>query len=160
LTKSWGFTLLAVASLGLGLGANTALFSLVDALLLRSLPVADPDRLVLIQRSAPNGKPPQIDAASLDVIRGVTNIYQDAALTTWLPSPDVTIDNAPEPSRQNFVATPTFFSALGVRAQAGRLESPDAAPVAVISDRYWRARFAGHRDVIGRALVVNGRAYA
>ena len=50
LRKSWGFTVLAVASLGFGLGTNTALFSLVDALLLRSLPVADPIRLVLIQR--------------------------------------------------------------------------------------------------------------
>ena len=51
LTKNWGFTALAVASLGIGLGANTALFSLVDALLLRSLPVSDPARLVLVQRT-------------------------------------------------------------------------------------------------------------
>ncbi len=62
LTKSWGFTTLAVASLGIGLGANTALFSLIDALLLRSLPVADPARLVLVQRTAANGKAVPIDA--------------------------------------------------------------------------------------------------
>src|SRR5262245_51530352 len=150
LTKSWGFFLLAVASLGLGLGANTALFSLVDALLLRSLPVADAERLVLIQRTIAGGKPAPVDAASLDVIRGLTNIYADAALTTALPSPAVTIDNAQEPSRQVFAATPTFFRTLGVRADFGRLEMADAAPVAIISNRYWLARFGADRRIIGR----------
>src|SRR5262249_38598463 len=86
LTKNWGFALLAVASLGLGLGANTALFSLVDALLLRSLPVADPDHLVLIQRTIAGGKPAPIDAASLDAIRGLRNIYAGAALSSALPA--------------------------------------------------------------------------
>src|SRR5262245_40902736 len=141
LRKSWGFTLLAVASLGLGLGANTALFSLVDALLLRSLPVKEPARIVLIQRSAANGKPPLIDAGPLAVIRGLTTIYEDAALTSALPSPAVSIDNQQEPSRQVFAATSTFFTTLGVSAQAGRLEASDQTPVAIISDRYWRTRF-------------------
>jgi predicted permease len=160
LTKSWGFTLLAVASLGLGLGANTALFSLVDALLLRSLPIADPARLVLIQRTITNGKPVPLDAAALDVIRGLTNIYSDAALTTALPSAAVTIDDAQEPARQVFVATPAFFVTLGIAAELGRLELSDATPVAIISDRYWRARFGADRDVIDRAIVVNGDRYA
>jgi predicted permease len=160
LTRNWGFTLLAVASLGLGLGANTALFSLVDALLLRSLPVADPAHLALIQRTDANGKTAPIDAGSLEVIRALTNVYADAALTAALPSAGVSIDNAPEPARQVFVATPTFFSTLGVAAQAEQLESPDAAAVAVISDRYWRSRFAASHDVIGRVLMVNGDAYS
>src|SRR5262249_51647631 len=141
LTKSWGFTLLAVTSLALGLGANTALFSLVDTLLLRSLPVADPARLVLIQRSMGNGKAAPIDLASLDVIRGLTSVYADAALTPALPSAAITIDNAPEPSRQVFVVTPSFFATLGVTAQAGRLETTDTTATAVVSDRYWRTRF-------------------
>jgi predicted permease len=160
LRKSWGFTLLAVASLGLGLGANTALFSLLDALLLRSLPVADPTRLVLIQRLTANGKPAPIDAASLDVIRGLTNVYTDAALTAALPSAAVTIDTASDPARQVFVATPTFFTTLGVTAEAGRLAATDATSVAIISDRYWRTRFAASRGVIGRPIDVNGDTYA
>ena len=159
LRKSWGFTLLAVASLAIGLGANTALFSLVDALLLRSLPVADPARLVLIQRTPANGKKLAIDAPALDVIRGIADVYVDAALSAALPSASVAIDNAPEPSRQVFAATPTFFSMLGVAAEAGQLQSADAMPVAVISDRYWRARFGRARGVIGRPIVVNGTTY-
>src|SRR5262245_3563319 len=159
LRKSWGFTLLAVASLGLGLGANTALFSLVQALLLRPLPVANPSQLVLIQRSAASGKPPLMDSASLDVIRRLTDVYQDAALTSALPSAGVSIDNQPEPSRQVFVATPSFFSTLGVRAEAGRLQSSDATAVAVLSDRFWRSRFGAERSVLGRAIVVNDQTY-
>src|SRR5262245_49456721 len=148
LRKSWGFTLLAVGSLGLGLGANTALFSLVDALLLRSLPVADPASLVLVQRPTANGKSASIDVPSLDVIRELTNIYTDAALTVALPSAAVTIDTAPEPSRQVFVATPTFFKTLGAAAELGRLETTEATPVAIISDRYWRTRFAANRSAV------------
>src|SRR4030095_9395487 len=83
-------------------------------------------------------------------------VYTDAALTTPLPSAAVTIDNAQEPARQVFVATPAFFTTLSVRAEVGRLEIANATLVAVISDRYWRARFAGDRGVIGRAIVVNG----
>ena len=160
LRKTWGGTVLAVASLGLGLGANTALFSLVDALLLRSLPIADPASLVLVQRPTANGKPAPIDAASLDVIRELTNIYTDAALTAPLPSAAVTIETAPEPSRQVFVATPTFFKTLGVAAELGRLETADATPVAIISDLYWRARFASNRNAVGRVIDVNGDTYA
>lgn len=159
LKKSWGFTLLAIASLGIGLGANTALFSLVDALLLRSLPVANPARLVLIQRSPPNGKPTPIDTSSLEVIRGLTDVYADAALTSALPSAGVAVADAPEPARQVFAATPTFFTTLGVIAQAGRLQTSDTTGAAVISDRYWRARFSADRSVIGRAIVVNGDPY-
>lgn len=159
LGRSWGFTLLAVVSLAIGLGANTALFSLVDALLLRSLPVADPARLVLIQRTAANGKSVPIDLQALDVIRGVSDVYADAALSAALPSAAVSIDHAPEPARQVFAATPTLFSTLGVGAEAGQLRTADGTPVAVISDRYWHVRFGRDRSVIGRPIVVNGAAY-
>ena len=159
LTRSRGFTLLAVASLGLGLGANTALFSLVDALLLRSLPVADPASLVLIQRTAANGKAVPIETTLFNIIRGLTNVYAGAALTAALPSAAVTIDNAPEPARQVFVATPGLFTTLGVIAEVGRVEITNGDAVAVISDRYWRTRFAAERSVIGRAIDVNGQTY-
>ena len=158
LLKNPGFTLLAVASLGIGLGANTALFSLVDALLLRSLPVLEPARLVIVQRTSANGKAAAMDARSLDTIRGLTSIYVDAALSSVLPSAAVTIDNQPEPARQVFTATTGFFSMLGVEAQAGRLH--DTEPVAIISDRLWSARFNRDRSVIGRPLVVNGDVYS
>jgi predicted permease len=157
LTKNWGFTALAIASLGVGLGTNTALFSLVDALLLRSLPVSDPARLVLVQRTQSNGKVVPIDGGSLDVIRGLTAIYRDAALATALPSATIAIDNHPEPARQVFAATANFLSMLGVEASAGRLH--DVEPVAIISDRFWRARFKRDPQVLGRPLVVDEVAY-
>jgi hypothetical protein len=157
LRKSWGFTVLAVASLGIGLGANTALFSLVDALLLRTLPVAEPERLVLVQRIGANGKAVPLDDASLQVIRELTPIYRDAALSTVLPSAGVTIDTQPEPAWQVFTTSATFFQTLGIAAQAGRLH--DSEPIAVISDRFWSARFSRNPDAIGRPLVVDGATY-
>ena len=157
LRKSWGFTVLAVASLGIGLGANTALFSLVDALLLRTLPVAEPERLVLVQRIGANGKAVPLDGASLRVIRELTPIYRDAALSAVLPSAGVTIDTQPEPARQAFTTSATFFQTLGIAAQAGRLH--DSEPIAVISDRFWSARFSRNPDAIGRPLVVDGATY-
>jgi ABC-type antimicrobial peptide transport system permease subunit len=82
LTKSWGFTALAVATLGIGLGANTALFSLVDALLLRSLAVSDPAGLVLVQRTAASGKGVPIDAGALQVIL-VAGLLIGLKTTDW-----------------------------------------------------------------------------
>jgi hypothetical protein len=126
--------------------------------LLRSLPVSDPAGLVVVQRTSASGKLAPIDARALDVIRGLTSTYRDAALSTALPFATVTIDNQPEPPRQVFAATAGFFSTPGLEAQAGRLS--DGGPVAILSDRFWRTRFNRDRGAIGRAIVVNGDTYS
>jgi hypothetical protein len=81
LKRSWGFTALVVLSLGLGLGANTAIFSLVDTLLLRSLPVSEPDRLVIVRQTT-NGKRIGVSPASMDTLRSLTSIYAAAGFST------------------------------------------------------------------------------
>ena len=158
LTRRWGFTLVALVSLTLGLGANTALFSLVDALLLRSLPVADPDRLAIVRRALANSKAVPIDAASLEALGHSTSIYSDAALTAVLPSASVAIGNEPEPGRVVAVATANFFAMLGVSPRAGRVTA-DGEAVAILSDRFWRARFGRDTAVIGQPITVNGQSY-
>ena len=157
LRKHWGFALLATASLTLGLGSNTALFSLVDALLLRPLPVPQPERLVLIQRVTANGKKMAIDAAALDVIRGLDSVFVDAALTSAVPAPNLSIDGAPEPARVVHTSSATFFPTLGLQPQAGRLTFTE--PAAVISDRYWQIRFDRDATAVGLTVTVNGASY-
>src|SRR5262249_7120016 len=140
LTRSWGFTLLAVSSLGLGLGATSALFSLVDALLLRPLPVAAPDRLVIVRRSLATGKVRPIDGPALEAMRGLTPIYAGVALASAVPSPAVSIDGNPEPNRVVVAATANFLTTVGASAAAGRVAGPDGdEAVAVLSDGFWRA---------------------
>src|SRR5262245_55547764 len=121
LRKSWGFTALATASLAIGLGANTALFGLVDALLRRPLPVPDPDRLVLIQREMSNGKRLPIDRTALDVIRGLDAVFANAAVTMPMPSVSVAIDDALEPGRVVHAAAATLFPTLGLAPRLGTL---------------------------------------
>ena len=158
LTKSWGFTTLAVASLGIGLGANTALFSLVDALLLRSLPVADPARLVLVQRTAANGKAVPIDAGSLDVIRGLTSIYQRCRAVDGASGRD-------GHDRQSARTGPPGVQGdrrLLLHARRRRSGRTTARRRACRGHQrsVLDARFQRDRSVVGRRIAVNDDAYA
>jgi predicted permease len=167
LRKSPAFTAIVTLSLALGIGANTALFSLVDNLLVRSLPVRDPDRLVQLQvvptRASRTGKP----IASLfprkvfDAVRAQDRIFADVVGFLRLEDrPGITLDGAAEPEREVEYVSENFFTGLGVSPIAGR--SPGAADhnVAVISARWWRARFGGRGDAIGRTLRIAGKTYA
>ena len=163
LRKSPGFTAVAVLSLALGLGATTALFSLVDALLLRPLPVAEPERLVFIQRTASaSGKPMPLDRVALDTLGTARDLLAGVAAVVPVNRASVVIDGIAEPDRLVMQATANLFEVLGVRAAVGRLDLPaDGAPVAVISSRFWRARFSTRaRTVAGAHVIVNGQSYA
>jgi predicted permease len=157
LRRSPVFAASAVLSLALGIGANAALFSLVDALLLRSLPIAHPDELVAITRPDPNGKLAPIDQAALDALNNDTTTFAGATSSGIQPEMAMTIEGAPEPSRIVARVTPAFFRVLGVVLSPGRAEG--AEPVAILSDRYWRSRFQASPSVIDRALVINGQTY-
>ncbi|MBI2518305.1 MAG: ABC transporter permease [Opitutae bacterium] len=177
LGKSPGFTVIAVLSLALGIGANTALFSLIDEVLLRSLPVRSPDELVLF-RWLSNSPPFEGITGSTATDLG-TSLITDTAfslpiyeqlraqalsiseLFAFAEAPDLTVmtDKQAERGRGQLV-TGNYFSALGVSAARGRMLAPQddhatATPAAVISYRFWQQNFGGDEGVIGKTLRVN-----
>jgi predicted permease len=171
LRRSPGFALTAIATLALGIGANTAVFSLVRAVLLRPLPYHEPDRLVSVARSRPHlgaQTPVRGILTGDDVlsIRAKATTVRDVALVhIWGPEISSPIDvlgpDGAERLRGGLV-TSNFFETIGVTAARGRLFGPrdsDREPLAVISDGYWRRKFGGDPNVVGRHVdgVLVGR---
>ncbi len=161
LRRAPGFTLVVVLSLALGIGANTALFSLVDDVLLRSLPVTAPERLVHVQQGVAfiglNKPVPFFPADVFDAVRARRDIVSEAVGFMRLDRPPITVDGIPEPSREVDRVSPGFFRDLGVRLALGRAPEPGDGQVVVISHRLWRERFDGARGVLGRRLSIEGQ---
>jgi predicted permease len=160
LRKQPGFTIAAVLTLALGIGANTAVFSLVNATLFQRLPVPDRDRLVYVNRGTPGGvfSYPQYEtlrdhAPSFEGLAGWGGIV--ASLHAGDSAELVT----------GFIVTGNFFDVLGIKAARGRLlsrvddQTPGAHPVAVISYDFWQTRFAGQDDALGREIRLNGHVF-
>jgi putative ABC transport system permease protein len=165
-------TAVAVASLVLGIGANTAVFSLVDSLILRSLPVANPERLAIVSTASVNGyRPlgfrPPFTYATFDQIRQRTPFDGTVAFTTCCSQSIITVDGVSEPVDRQFFSG-NFFETLGVRAGAGRLFLPADdvtgggrdGQVVVISDRLWTRRFGRAAGAIGSPLKVDHASLA
>ena len=166
LRRSPAFTLVALLSLGLGIGANTAIFSLIDTVLLKTLPVEDPQRLVFVDNSGgksggSNGPPYPCFERIRDHNRFLSGI---AAFDERLFK--VSIDGAAERVRGQY-ASGSYFELLGVRAIHGRVLTPadDSQPglggpdgaVAVISDGFWTRRFARDPSVLGKSVQVGAQ---
>jgi predicted permease len=160
LLKSPGFTIVAMLSLALGVGANTAIFSIVNAVLLRSLPYPDPDRLVRIYFNEPGvglrdvsfSKPEMDDLETrAGVFEDVSPIYEGSENLT----------GTKQPERVEGVNTSfSYFSMLGVIPQVGRLYGPQDfvpgfAPEAVISDGLWRRAYGADPNVLGRSIRID-----
>jgi len=171
LRRNAGFAAMIVGTLALGIGANTAIFTLIDAVVVRSLPVEHPERLVAIGDATNPGSDgrgsPHTELLSYPLYRDVRE--QSRAFTDVLASGrsgrlDVRIESATgdfEHPRGRFVSG-NYFSVLGVRALAGRTFDasadavPGASPVATISYRYWTRRFQNDATAIGRTILVDG----
>ncbi len=158
LRRSPAFTIAAVLTLALGIGANTAIFSVIDAALLRPLPYPQPDRLVMLYGRAQAGENSALSPATyLDFHR------QSRALDLagYRLSPfNVTGQDRPE-RIAGAVVTPDFFGVLGVQAQLGRtltreLDKPGAARAVVLSYALWQRRYGGNADVLGRQILIDG----
>src|SRR5262249_37734828 len=141
-----GFAAVAALTLGLGIGANTAIFSMVDAVLLKTLPVKNPEQLVLLSHA---NKREAIAAFPYKDYRRFCDHNQifSGALAYRTLRLNVSIDNMPEPAVAGQFITGNYYSALGVNAALGRTILPDddrydAQPVCVISYNYWGRRFA------------------
>jgi predicted permease len=165
------FTLIVVGTLALGIGANAAIFTVVDALLLRPLPVSHPEQLVIVsdpaQVNTNTDGAPITDYVSFLLykdVRARNTVFSDMYATGWSGTLDVKIgpgaDATSEQPHGRFV-TGNFFSMLGVPAYAGRTftaaedQTPGQDPVAVLTYDYWQRRFSGSRDAIGTVMRVN-----
>jgi len=153
LYRTRGSTLLAVLCLGLGIGASTAIFSIVNALLLRPLPVAESDRLIRISRG-------QETALSIPLLRGVTSgtqMLRAVAVTLSMES-DLAIG-----SESQFigaeVVSGNYGDVFGVRPLLGRWFVDNREPVAVISDAIWERHFDRRADVLGRVIQSGAESY-
>src|ERR1700683_5145393 len=161
LRKSPGFTIVAVLTLALGIGANTAIFSVVNGVLLRPLPFRDPSRLVLI---AEKSSFPIISTSYENYLdwRDQSHSFESMEATR---AGSITLTGAGEPERLNVrMATAGLFSMLGINAQIGRtfLSEEDragGAPVALLSYGLWQRRFGGSPDIIGKNIKLDTRPY-
>jgi predicted permease len=161
LRKSPAFALIAVLTLALGIAANTAIFSVVDAVLLRPLPYADADRLVSIWNSYAE---PQLPRAALSPADFADFSEQHAGFTAMsaLADRNVNLTGHDEPQRlQSYVVSPNFFRVLGVRALLGRTFLDEEGVggrdrVAVLSHDLWRRTFGADSGVVGRTIQLSG----
>ena len=156
-----GFTAVAALSLALGIGANTAIFSLIDTVLLRMLPVEKPEQLFFAERSCPRGCSGAPPYPCFEQFRDRNHYFSGLAAFS-AHSMRVSIDGRPEEVIGQH-ASGNYFEVLGVKALAGRTISPaddsvNGGGVAVISYRYWKRRFAMNPAVLGKIIRLGDRA--
>jgi len=181
LAKSPGFAAVAILTLALGIGANTAIFSLIDAVMLRSLPVEDPSQLVLLKwgaRNAPNirgymtsgdcptdlsfaARNPSGCSFSEPMFREIAqaNVFSGTAAFANSGRLNLT-GNGPATVINGQLVSGDFFRTMGLKATIGRLldttdDTLSAAPVAVLNYGYWQSAFGGSRDVVGHTIELN-----
>ena len=181
LRKSPGFASVAILTLALGIGANTAIFSLIDAVMLRSLPVENPSQLVLLKwgaRNAPNihgymtsgdcptdlrpgAANPSGCSFSEPLFREIAQANVFSATAAFANSGRLTVTgNGSATVINGQLVSGDFFRTMGLKAAAGRLldaadDTPSAAPVAVLNYGYWQSSFGGSRDVVGYTIELN-----
>src|SRR5277367_1515390 len=169
LRKTPGFTLVCILTLALGIGANTAVFSVMNAVLLRALPVADPARVVYLRTSNPPRGTGTINTnetfsyAVYDALRRADRGLSPVMAYVPLSGSKVAVRYGAQPEEaEGDMVSGTFFSGLGVKLARGHgftAEDEAAhAPIAVISYNYWTRRFANDPNVLGKTLYVNGVA--
>jgi putative ABC transport system permease protein len=166
LAKRPGFTLTVILCLALGIGANTATFSVVNAVLLRPLPYPDPDRLVMVRevyRAAGEESESTASAASFLAWKERGRLFADLAAIVHRNYSLTGGDGAPE-HLQGARVSPSLFALLGVRPQRGRLftaeeDRPGAPFAAVVSDGLWHRRFGADPDLIGKTFNLNGAPF-
>ncbi len=163
LCKSPGFTAVAVITLALGIGANTAIFSVVNTVLLAHLPYKEVDRLAMVWGSNParGDGIDTISAGDFNDWKNKNDVFEDVAASY---DNQVTLTGSGEPKLVlGYAFTPNYFRILGVVPKLGRTFTDDEATressVAVISDKMWRSTFQGDPQVLGRSITLNAKPY-
>ncbi|MFN2432593.1 MAG: ABC transporter permease [Gemmatimonadota bacterium] len=164
LHQSPGFTAVCILTLALGIGANTAIFSVVNAVLLRPLPFAEPERLVMLWEERMDGDEPRNHVSPANFLAWRDEARSFDGMAAFAEGRMVLAgDGGASESVTARFASPDVFRLLGARAVAGRLlqaadEREDGADVAVLSHGIWQRRFGG-RDVVGETLLFDGEAH-
>src|SRR3989454_4996474 len=160
LARNPGFTVVAVLTLALGIGANTAIFSFIDAVLLKTLPVAHPEQLVLLRWESPHVVTDSLPYPTFAQLRDSSHVF-DGMFAFCDPRLATDVDGKPGIASGQLVSG-SFFSVLGVQAIAGRTFTseedrvPGGDPVAVISYRYWKRQFGLDPTAVGKSVTLNG----
>src|SRR5262249_40901070 len=164
LLKNPGFTLIAVATLALGIGANTAIFSVVNGLLLRPLPYRDPERLAIIWTHSPGANVAQDwpSPGQFSAVKAKSDVFEALALAQG-NSAVLTGQDAPERISVVQIAS-TVFPLLGVQPALGRVflpeeDTPGKALTVVLTYGFWQRQFGGDPAVLGRAISLNAESY-
>jgi putative ABC transport system permease protein len=158
LRRQPAFTIIAVITLALGIGANATIFSIVNALLFKPLPYPDADRIVSLRETTPAGAPDGVSFLNLEDWRTQSRTLEQAGVFQG-QTVNLTGQEQPDRLRGGFVSS-GFFEVLGARPHLGRLLTTDddrdgAAKVAVLQYTAWQVRYAGRADVIGQTLILN-----
>jgi predicted permease len=164
LIKSPGFTVAAVLTLGLGIGANTAIFSVIDAVLLKPLPYADPAGLVAVNHYYPglNALKASVSVPGFRDYSAQKQIFQRSAVENFAA---MNLTGTGEPERINVTqVSGEFFPTLGVGALRGRTLRPDEAQeghnhVVVLMNGFWKRKYGADTTLIGRTIALNGENY-
>jgi putative ABC transport system permease protein len=162
LAKSPGFALATIATLSLGIGANTAVFTVTSALLLRPFPYRDPQQLVSIT-AKDKSKEFRGTLLRYELLRDVNRSFQSVAV--WA-NDNLNLTGSGEPSQAPVTrVSPNFFSTLGVQPRLGRgfLEEegdPEGKPVAILSDAVWRSQFHADPGIVGKTIALDSTPYA
>jgi putative ABC transport system permease protein len=163
LAKNPGFTAVAVLTLALGIGANTAIFSVVNPLLLRPLPFGHPGRLMLLNETTE--RQPRVSVAYPNFVDWKQQNQVFEQMAAFQPA-DFTLTGLDQPEQiRGANVSANLLTTLEVKPAWGRDfvpddDRPEAAPVAVVSYVFWQQRFGGRRDLAGTLLTLNGKSYA
>ena len=164
LKKSPGFTAVAVAALALGIGANAAIFSLVEAIFLQPLPYEQPERLVQINSSAPEQGIEQAGMSwpRYEVLRERQTVFSDVSVSIFS---GYTVTGLGDPEQtQALMVSDNFFSLFGVEPAVGRAftaeeNKPGGPPVVILSNGFWQSHYGGQRDAVGKTITLDGKAH-
>ena len=163
LLKNPGFTVVAILTLALGIGANTAIFSMMDSFVLRPMPVSNPSQITVLalqQKRGPLGN--QFSIPEYRDVRDQTSDVFSGVFGYMWGLDGLKVNGKPDRIVTNYVSG-NFFSALGIKPVLGRFilpaegENPGADPVMVLGYSYWKSHFGGDMDVVGKKVAVNGR---
>ena len=162
LRRSPAFTIAVVSALALGIGVNTAIFSVINTVLLKPLPYPDPGRLMMFLNTSPQGSGPGASPTKFNVWRRQTGAFQDVSAYRFNVV-NLTGTNEPEQIAAGQVSA-DFFRLFGARLIEGRTftaaeDIPGGGRFVVLSEGFWKRRFGGDRTIVGRTLALNGDQY-